>query len=127
MIGGAIICGSIAGTLDNIGAMMALGTFAGILSALYFGFLHPKINRNNVFDTYGVLYIFIVSLFGTMFVAPIVLRGMYNNDVLSNTLNNVLVATLQSAGWSLVYVGISVGIALGTGLIIGLFLRSLDR
>jgi hypothetical protein len=94
MIGGAIICGSIAGTLDNIGAMMALGTFAGIISSLYFGFIHPKINKNNIFDTYGIFYIFIVSLFGTMFVAPVVLLGMYKNNVLSNTLNNVLVSTI---------------------------------
>lgn len=127
MIGGAIMAGSIAGTLDNIGAMMAIGTFAGIVSAIYFGYIHNKINRNSVFDTYGVFYIFIVSLLGTMLVAPIVLSGMWNSNVLSNQLDRVTVSTLSSAGWALVYVGISVGIALVSGLIIGLFLRCLGR
>jgi energy-converting hydrogenase Eha subunit G len=78
MIGGALLAGPIAGTLDNFGVMMAIGTFAGIISALYFAFLHNKINRNSVFDTYGVLYIFIISLLGTLMVAPLVLRGMRN-------------------------------------------------
>jgi hypothetical protein len=127
MIGGAIMCGTIAGTLDNIGAMMAIGTFAGIVSALFFGFVYPKMNKHSVLDTYGVFYIFIVSLLGTMMVAPLVLRGMYNSNVISNQLNNVVVSTLNSAGWSLVYVGISFGIALVGGLILGLFLRCLGR
>ncbi len=121
------MCGTIAGTLDNIGAMMAIGTFAGIVSALFFGFVYPKMNKHSVLDTYGVFYIFIVSLLGTMMVAPLVLRGMYNSNVISNQLNNVVVSTLNSAGWSLVYVGISFGIALVGGLILGLFLRCLGR
>ncbi len=127
MIGGALLAGPIAGTLDNFGVMMAIGTFAGIISALYFGFVHNKINRHSVFDTYGVLYIFIISLLGTFMVAPLVLRGMWNNNVLSNQLNRVLVSSLDSAGWSLVYVGISVGVALVSGLIIGAFLKCFDR
>ena len=127
MIGGAIMSGAIAGTLDNIGAMMAIGTFAGTVSALFFSFVYPKMNRNSVIDTYGVFYIFIVSLLGTMMVAPLVLRGMYNGGVLSNQLNNVVVSSWNSAGWSLVYVGISFGIALVGGFILGLFLRCLGR
>jgi hypothetical protein len=127
MIGGALMAGPIAGTLDNFGVMMAIGTFAGIISALYFGLVHNKINRNRVFDTYGVLYLFIVSLLGTFMVAPLVLRGMWNSDVLSNQLNRVTVTSVDSAGWSLVYVGISFGVALVSGAIIGLFLKCFER
>ena len=40
MIGGAIMSGPVAGTLDNIGAFMAIGTVAALVSAFYFGYLH---------------------------------------------------------------------------------------
>lgn len=119
--------GPIAGTLDNPGAFMAIGTFAGIISALYYGFVHHKINRTRVYDTYGALFIFIVSFLGTFFIAPLVLIGMVRNEVTSVLLNNVLITNGDVAGWSLVYVGISVGIAAASGLFIGLLLKCLER
>lgn len=127
MIGGAIIAGPVAGTLDNIGSFMALGTFAGIISAIYFGKVHPKINRHTIFDTYGAIYIALISFLGTMFISPIVIIGMVRNDVNSNLLMNVLIPDSASAGWVLVYVGISVGIALVGGLFVGLILKCFGR
>jgi ammonia channel protein AmtB len=127
MIGGAIMAGPIAGTLDNPGAFMAIGTFAGLISALYYGFVHHKINRTRVYDTYGALFIFIVSFLGTFFIAPLVLIGMVRNEVTSVLLNNALITNGDVAGWSLVYVGISVGIAALSGLFIGLLLKCLER
>lgn len=121
------MCGTIAGTLDNIGAMMALGTFAGIINVLYFRYVHLKINRNRVFDTYGVLYIFIVSLLSTFFINPIVLIGMYDNTVYSNLLNNIFVTSFETAGWSLTYMGISIAIALVSGLFVGLVLKCFGK
>lgn len=127
MIGGAIVSGPIAGTLDNIGAFMALGTFAGILSAIYFGFIHPKLNATRVRDTYGALYIFIISFLGTFFIQPIVLIGMVRNTVYSNLLMNVPITNGDVAGWSLAYVGISVGIALVAGFGIGAIMRCMQH
>ena len=133
MIGGAILAGPIAGTLTNIGAFMAMGTFAGIISALYFGKIHPKLNKINVKDTYGALYIAIVSFLGTVFVAPLVLIGMVRNEVFSSllVLGSPTLTTTPTlaelgyltnsdiAGWSLTYVGISVGVALVAGFSTG--------
>lgn len=127
MIGGAIMAGPIAGTLDNIGSFMAIGTFAAILSALYFGYIHPRLNATRVRDTYGAVYIAIVSFLGTFFIAPLVLIGMVRNDVRSNLLMNSLLTNGDIAGWSLTYVGISVGIALVAGFSIGAFMLCMQH
>jgi hypothetical protein len=127
MIGGAIIAGPVAGTLDNIGAFMAMGTFAGLISSIYFAYIHPKINRTRVSDAYGALYVFIISLLGTFFVAPLVIIGMVRNNVASNLLMGNLITNANNAGWILVYVGISAGIALASGLVIGLILMCFQR
>lgn len=127
MIGGAIMAGPIAGTLDNIGAFMAIGTFAAILSALYFGYIHSRLNSTRVRDTYGALYIAIVSFLGTFFVAPLVLIGMVRNDVASNLLMNSVLTNADIAGWSLAYVGISIGIALIAGFSIGAFMMCIQH
>jgi hypothetical protein len=143
MIGGAILAGPIAGTLTNIGAFMAIGTIAGIISALYFGKIHPKLNKINVKDTYGALYIAIVSFLGTVFVAPLVLIGMVRNEVFSSLLVLALPApgttpapTLAQlgyltnsdiGGWSLTYVAISVGVALIAGFSTGAFMTCMEK
>lgn len=127
MIGGAIMAGPVAGTLDNIGAFMAIGTFAALFSAIYFGYIHPKINRTRVKDTYGAIYIFIVSFLGTFFIAPLVYIGMVRNSVFSNLLVGNPLTNGNSAGWSLAYVGISMAIALISGLGIGAILMCFQR
>lgn len=123
IIGGAILAGPIAGTLTNIGAMIAIGTVAGIINSIYYHFLHPKLNLYSIFDIYGATYIFVISLIGVFFIQPIVLVGMWWNKIQSNLLNNVVLQSINSSGWSLVYLGISFGIALVAGLIIGAIMR----
>lgn len=127
MIGGAIIAGPVAGTLDNIGAFMAMGTFAGIISSIYFAYIHPKLNKTRVSDVYGALYVAIISFLGTFFVAPLVLIGMVRNSVHSNLLMNTFLTNGDIAGWALTYVGISVGVALVTGLGLGAILLLFQR
>lgn len=127
MMGGAIIAGPIAGTLDNIGSFMALGTFAAIISAIYFRFIHPRLNATRVRDTYGALYIFIVSFLGTFFIQPLVLIGMVRNSVNSNLLMNVPLTNGDIAGWSLAYVGISLGIGLVAGFALGAILGCMQH
>lgn len=127
MIGGAIISGPIAGTLENIGSFMALGAFAAIISIFYFNVIDIRMNKYHVTDSYGIGYIAIISLLGTFFVAPLVIVGMVNEQVYSDLLANILITEKANAGWVLVYVGISVGIALVGGLIVGLFIKCLGR
>lgn len=127
MIGGAIIAGPVAGTLDNIGAYMAMGTFSGIISSLYFAYLHPRLIRSRVSDVYGALFVFIIAFLGTFMVYPLVIVGMIRNEVRSNLLMNNILGDGDNAGWILSYFGISVGIAFLSGLIIGGILRAFQK
>jgi hypothetical protein len=125
MIGGAILAGPVTGTLDNIGAFMAMGTIAALISCFYFASIHPRINVTRVKDTYGAIYIATISFLGTFFVAPLVLFGMVKNSVQSNLFLNAPIIDSAAARYSLIYVAISFGIAIFSGLFIGFFLRSL--
>ena len=127
MIGGAIIAGPVAGTLDNIGAFMAMGTFAGLISSIYFAYIHPKLNNTRVSDVYGALYVAIISFLGTFFIAPLVYIGMVRNSVFSNLLMGSPLTNGDVAGWCLSYVGISVGVALITGFGLGAILWIFQR
>lgn len=131
-ISGAIMYGSVAGTCINIGAAIAVGLFAGFLSALFFEKIYPTLNRNHVTDTFGITFILIVSFLGTFFIAPTVIKTYYNYSVNLPTLNATNSATtinyisnLDAAGWALVYVGISMAIGLAGGLIVGLVAKSM--
>ena len=81
IIGGAILCGPIAGTLTNIGAMIGIGSVAGMINSVYYHFLYPKLNLYSIFDVYGATYIFGISLIAVFFIQPIVLVGMWWNSI----------------------------------------------
>ena len=89
IIGGAILAGPVAGTLDNIGAFMAIGLIAALINVIYFTKIYPKVNALTVFDVNGIVYILIISFLATFFISPLVIRGMYTVDVTSVQLNNV--------------------------------------
>ncbi len=89
MIGGAILSGPFAGTMDNIGSYMALGLIAALINVVYFTKIYPKINASNFVDVNGIIYILIISFLATFIISPFVIRGMYTKDVTSTPLNNV--------------------------------------
>ena len=106
---------------------MALGAFAAVINVIYFGVIDGKMNKRNVTDTYGAGYIFLISFLGTMFIAPLVIVGMVNNGVRSNLLVNLALTERNSAGWALIYVGISAGVAIVGSLLTGLFIKCLGQ
>ena len=128
-ISGAVIYGAVAGTCINIGASIAVGILAGFVSALYFTKIYRKLNEKHVYDTMGLFSTLVISFLGTFFVAPIVLKTYYNYSVSLPTLNSTSVTTgsaitnSNTAGWVLVYVGISMGIGLTTSLVINLIMK----
>jgi hypothetical protein len=133
-ITGAIIYGSVAGTCVNIGAAIASGLFAGFISAFFYEKIYPKLNDSSVRDSFGLINIWVISFLGTFFISPIVLKTYYNYSVDLPTLypsnsptTAYLVSNIGSAGWALVYVGISVAIGLIGGLIVGLLLKLVER
>ena len=79
---GAIIYGPIAGTCENIGASIAVGLFAGIISAFFFEKLYPRINKRGIRDSFGGLLVLTISLIGSFVIAPIVMIS-YKNTGLS--------------------------------------------
>ncbi len=127
MIGGAILSGPFAGTLDNIGSYMALGFVAALINVVYYTKIYPKINSLVMFDVNGIVYILIISFLATFIISPLVIRGMYTKDVNSVALNNVQIDSAQVPGYLLAYVGITVAIALISGAITGGILKCFER
>lgn len=131
-ITGAIIYGPVAGTCINIGAAIACGLLAGFISALFFEKVFPAINANTVKDSFGMFGILLVSFIGTFFISPIVIKTYYNYSVDLPTLyasnspsTSYFISNKDSAGWVLVFVGVSSAIGLLSGLIMGLLLRAI--
>lgn len=77
-LAGAIMYGSIAGTCENIGAAIAVGLFAGTLSAFFFEKLYPRINKRGIRDSLGGILVLAISLIGTFVIAPIIMIAYKN-------------------------------------------------
>lgn len=80
-LAGAIMYGPIAGTCQNIGASIAVGLFAGIISAFFFEKIQPKLNKRGIRDTLGGVLVLAVSLIGPFVVAPIVMIAYNKNGI----------------------------------------------
>jgi hypothetical protein len=101
---------------------------------VYFERVLPKLNRGWVRDGLGLLGILLVSLLGTLLIAPTVIKAYYNYSVDLPTLypqnsptSNYAIGNADSAGWALVYVGVSMGIGLAAGLLVGLLMKAIER
>jgi hypothetical protein len=130
---GAIMYGPVAGTSTNIGAAIAVGLIAGLVSAFFYEKIYPKLNGSLIRDPFGLVNIWIVAFLGTFVVAPIVLSTYqyYSVDLPTlypqNTSAGNFISKKDVAGWALVYVGVSVGIGLGAGVVLGLMLKVFER
>jgi hypothetical protein len=131
-ISGAIMYGPVSGTCINIGAAIAVGLFAGFMSALFYEKIYPSLNGNFNRDRFGLFNILLISFLGTFFIAPIVLIAYANNSLNlptlypSNTLTTSYTLSNSSvAGWALSYVGVSIAIGLIGAIAIGLLMRFL--
>jgi hypothetical protein len=130
---GAVIYGSIAQTCVNIGAALACGSFAGLFSAFFYQVIYKRINKDKLYDSYGVFLVAIISLIGTLGVAPLVIYTYSNYNVVLQTLPAAsgsagsTIPGTSIVGYILEYVGITVGIGLGSGLIVGFLLKCMDK
>ena len=78
LISGGIISGILAGEYDNIGIASMLGFFGGLISAVFNNKVRPKMNKEYVVDSQGLLgSIFVVAFFGAFVVAPCMLNQFY--------------------------------------------------
>ena len=93
VIGGGIMYGCVAQIGLNIGAAIGCGSGSSLLAALYLYVIYPRVNKTYVFDSFGIIYVLMVSLAATLIVAPYTLRVYYSNGVILPTL-----ATTSSPG-----------------------------
>ncbi len=126
-LAGAIMYGPIAGTCENIGASIAVGLFAGIISALFFEKIYPKINNKGIRDTLGGVLVLAASLIGSFVVAPIVMIAYKNTEIQLSVLSQSTVTKTTTAQWILSYVGISVAISVVSGVIFGILMKFMQR
>lgn len=68
-----------------------------------------------------------VSLLGTFFIAPIVLKTYWNYQVTLPTLVNTSIANKDIAGYVLGFVGITIAIGFLTGVVITAFIQCFGR
>jgi hypothetical protein len=132
-ISGAIIFGSISQICTNIGASIACGCFSGLFSAIFYHTIYQKIDRRQVFDSFGSILISIISLISTLGVAPLIVYCYYNFNFFIQTLRNDsntangAITNSSVITYMLQYVGITGGTGFISGLIIGLILKIFDR
>lgn len=118
-ISGGIIMGSGSAIIDSIGIVIMIGAIAGLFSGFYMRVLHPRINRNTIYDYLGLFGPFFISAFlGAFVVAPAALIRYHKHGIIPQSIGVSYYYSL--AGWQLVYVGISLGIGIGSGLFVGL-------
>ena len=124
---GAILFSSVGNTADNITIPISTGFVAGIISGIFIEVINPKINRNSIFDSYGLLGTFLVnSILAAFFIAPLVLIGMTNTGANFLSLGNVALSNRDQAGWVLIYFALSLGFGAVTAAGAGLFIRCLS-
>ena len=133
LINGAVIFGSVANTAINIGAAIACGMGAGLLTVVYFYKIYPWMNRKIVADSYGIFLILATSLIATVFIAPIVLAIESNARVILPSLQSInnpdgdVVPGLNIAGYALTYPAITILVASGFGFLVSLLLKCFDQ
>lgn len=111
--------GSASAIIDSIGIVIMIGAVAGLFSGFYMRVIHPKINRNTIYDYLGLFGPFFISAFlGGLVVAPSAILRYHNHGIIPPSIGTFYYYTL--AGWQLVYVGISFGIGIGSGLLVGI-------
>jgi hypothetical protein len=119
-ISGAVVMGSAAPLVYNIGIMIMIGSVTGFLCGIYMRVIHVKINKSYVKDVLGLFGPFtIASLLGSLVVTPAVLNVYYNKG-LTFPYTSTLVPK-DYAGYQLIYVGLSAGIGLVGGLFTSIF------
>ena len=85
ILSGGIIISAVSGYVNNIGACIAVGSFAGLISGWWLRRIHPSINQNHCYDHLGLVGpILINAVLGATFVAPILMAAFKNLGITVN-------------------------------------------
>lgn len=119
VLSGGVIIASVAGCIDNLGACIALGAFAGVISGFWLRIVHPRINAKKIYDQIGIFGpIALNALIGGVVVAPLMFQVYYWLRIVPSTMVNLITAN-DSMIYQLVCAGIVIGMGLAIGLISG--------
>jgi hypothetical protein len=120
VLGGGVTIAVVAGTINNIGACIAIGAFSGFVSGFWLRVIHPRLNRNRSVDHLGILGpVLVNSILGGLVLAPSMYQSYINLNTVSTPLNLVKIGDTALLYYQLAYIGIAAGTAIVTGLIVG--------
>jgi len=120
VLSGGVTIGAVAGTINNIGACIAIGAFSGFISGFYLQILHPRLNQSRGVDHLGIFGpILICSIFGGLMVSPVMFKAYMSIGTNSSNLGSQI-TDASSVFYQLVYLGFSAIIASGSGILAGL-------
>lgn len=120
VLGGGVSIAVVAGTINNIGACIAIGAFAGFVSGFWLRIVHPRINRTHSVDHLGIIGpILINAILGGLVISPAMYQ-IYNN--LGTTSSGLSGQVIDPAimYYQLSFIGIAAGTAIVTALLAGL-------
>ena len=116
MISGGVIISSVAAYIDNIGACIAVGGFAGFFSSFWLRFVHPNFNKHKVYDHMGIIGpITFNAIFGGLILAPL----LFQTYTWVDTIPSIMLTALTSND-SIIFQLICAGLSMAIGLILGL-------
>lgn len=120
VLSGGVTIAVVAGTINNIGACIAIGAFSGLFSGFWLRIIHPRLNLTRSVDHLGIIGpVLICSILGGLVLSPAMYQSYKNlGTVASGVGSQINNSDLMS--YQLVFIGIAAGTAIVTGLITGL-------
>ena len=73
ILGGVAMIGGVASKINNIGACIAVGALAGIVSGIWLRLINHKVNEHKTYDPLGLIGPILINAFiGCFVIAPLV-------------------------------------------------------
>jgi ammonia channel protein AmtB len=112
--------GSVAGTINNIGACILIGAVSGFISGFYLQVIHPRLNFKKAYDHLGIFGpILICSIIGGLVVSPAMYKTFMSKGVNTNALGSQITDSNLML-YQLIYIGVTAMVAAGSGMLAGL-------
>ena len=120
MLSGGVTISAVAGSIQTVGASIAVGFFSGGFSGFWLRVVHPKVNGKKSLDHLGLLGpVLIMATIGQLCLAP-ALYEVYHNRQTVNPGLGAQVINDQTAHFQLAFGGLSAATAMVAGIIVSL-------
>lgn len=122
MIAGGIVAGVLAGEFNNLGIAILIGFGAGVFSGIFTQVVRPKMNRNSIIDSQGIVgSVVISSIFAAFCLAPSMLNQLYIRRDYVWVVNKGSPETdFRVARYHLIYFAVTLVFGIVTGAITGI-------